>query len=188
MSFKILCFGDSLTAGYMSMGTKYHPYSLKLQELLNKRYPNKYEVITLGYPGATVVNDFEKRFEYYLNHTYPLVAVIILGGTNDLSYNIPPEKIALTLFKLYSMVEDNGIKIFGITIPESKGDFKKRDRLYLNNLLLLSYRTIIDLDIPYSDTSGYWDDNLHFSAHGYNKMGEIVYNSLIKYLDHKNHI
>jgi len=32
----IVCLGDSLTEGYLRRGTKFHPYTNKLQSLLDK--------------------------------------------------------------------------------------------------------------------------------------------------------
>lgn len=32
--YKILCFGDSLTEGYYSFGLHFHPYTIKLKQLL----------------------------------------------------------------------------------------------------------------------------------------------------------
>lgn len=35
-TLRILCFGNSLTAGYWHWGLEYHPYAIKLKELLQQ--------------------------------------------------------------------------------------------------------------------------------------------------------
>ena len=46
----ILCFGDSITAGYSSWDREYHPYAWKLLELLNESFPSTQ--ITTDIQGA----------------------------------------------------------------------------------------------------------------------------------------
>jgi hypothetical protein len=38
-SLSILCFGDSLTAGFYHHGLEYHPYAKKLYECLQTAFP-----------------------------------------------------------------------------------------------------------------------------------------------------
>jgi hypothetical protein len=39
-SLHILCFGDSLTAGYSKAGALYHPYAIALESSLKKALPS----------------------------------------------------------------------------------------------------------------------------------------------------
>ena len=36
--FRILAFGDSLTAGYFAHGMKFHPYTNRLSNLINTKF------------------------------------------------------------------------------------------------------------------------------------------------------
>lgn len=45
-TIRILCFGDSLTAGYSCSGTVYHPYEEKLVQMVEMAFP-EYEVESL---------------------------------------------------------------------------------------------------------------------------------------------
>lgn len=52
---RILCFGDSLTAGYHSWGTAYHPYSEMLESKLAAAFPNREVTVREnGMPGEVV--------------------------------------------------------------------------------------------------------------------------------------
>ncbi|KAL1836458.1 hypothetical protein VTJ49DRAFT_5133 [Mycothermus thermophilus] len=59
---RILCFGDSLTAGYSSWGAVYHPYREKLEQMLTMAFPDL-DVSTVddGMPGDTVRLGFRGR-------------------------------------------------------------------------------------------------------------------------------
>lgn len=56
-SLRILCYGDSLTAGYSAYGATYHPYSEVLEEKLAAAFPDlKVDVSESGMPGELAVN------------------------------------------------------------------------------------------------------------------------------------
>jgi hypothetical protein len=79
----ILCFGDSLTAGFYSYGREYRPYAIKLKEHLEYEYLDL-EVLTTvaGQPGDLVCcpGAFLSRIEMECdNNQYDWV--IFLGGT-----------------------------------------------------------------------------------------------------------
>ena len=59
---RILCFGDSLTAGYSSLGTIYTPYNTKLEQMLAMAFPDlRIETEEDGESGGTVKYGFLKR-------------------------------------------------------------------------------------------------------------------------------
>lgn len=59
---RVLCFGDSLTAGYASWGAVHHPYNQKLEEMLSMAFPDlKIETEEDGVSGATVKHGFQTR-------------------------------------------------------------------------------------------------------------------------------
>lgn len=79
----ILCFGNSLTAGYHCFGLEYHPYAEKLKETIQAVRP-KTEITAdvEGLPGdlVTFPGAFLQRLEGKLaNKQYDWV--IFLGGT-----------------------------------------------------------------------------------------------------------
>jgi hypothetical protein len=53
----ILCFGDSLTAGYYHFGCDYHPYALTLKDKLQAAFPTTtFTVDEDGLPGDLVIS------------------------------------------------------------------------------------------------------------------------------------
>jgi lysophospholipase L1-like esterase len=59
---RILCFGDSLTAGYSGLGTVFHPYNEKLEQMLAMAFPHlDIETVEDGLSGATVLAGFRPR-------------------------------------------------------------------------------------------------------------------------------
>lgn len=61
---RILCFGDSLTAGYTAMGSRFHPYSKKLADMVAMAFPDlDVQTFTSGKSGDTVRHGFKYRIE-----------------------------------------------------------------------------------------------------------------------------
>ncbi len=100
-SLKILCYGDSLTAGFHAWGRAFLPYG----QVLKQRLGPGCQVDWLGYNGWTTaqmvasVDDQEARdvtrhiwpgLNVMLNKTQYDLA-IVMAGTNDLGHSEPPE-------------------------------------------------------------------------------------------------
>jgi lysophospholipase L1-like esterase len=48
----ILCFGDSLTSGYICHGLESHSYAHKLEDRLTGTFPEvDFDIVVNGYPG-----------------------------------------------------------------------------------------------------------------------------------------
>lgn len=64
-TLRICCFGDSLSAGYSSNGTVFHPYSIALTKKLSRDLSNTQVVaVDYGMPGDVVSQGaFAQRFE-----------------------------------------------------------------------------------------------------------------------------
>lgn len=61
---RILCFGDSLTAGYTMLGAAYHEYADMLVQLLEMAFPDmEVETVVDGEPGDTVKYGFLPRMQ-----------------------------------------------------------------------------------------------------------------------------
>ncbi len=115
MKRKILCFGDSLTAGYNSEG--YSPYSEYLEALLG----NRYTVEHIGLCGWTTddmmnkkdrVHNYDvfdnpwKGIQFQLSSIGPnemYEYVFILAGTNDLADSSPPATILRNIESLMNI-------------------------------------------------------------------------------------
>jgi hypothetical protein len=75
---KLLCVGDSLTAGYHFWGTEWFPYATTLSSLWEERY----EVDHIGYSGWTT----EKSFTLHIK-SLPTMFVIENGQESTFSCN-----------------------------------------------------------------------------------------------------
>lgn len=61
---RILCFGDSLTAGYSALGAVHHPYHGRMEQMLAMAFPHvRVEVAEDGESGETVTHMFGGRME-----------------------------------------------------------------------------------------------------------------------------
>ncbi len=94
---RILCFGDSLTAGYSSWGYSHYPYAAQIREELRKAFPaTEAHVVVSGLSGDCVVEgQFLPRIKGMcaIDDYPPYDWVIVLGGTNDLAWDERPDKI-----------------------------------------------------------------------------------------------
>ncbi|KAK0632598.1 SGNH hydrolase-type esterase domain-containing protein [Immersiella caudata] len=199
---RVLCFGDSLTAGYASMGCVYHPYRLKLEHMLEMAFPDMdIETVDDGRPGDTVKFGFLKRMQT----NYPPRKkgdesynwTIVLGGTNDLALRVKPEDIFAHLQEVWDIPLRRKSKVLALTVPEA-GIENGRERMDARrnklNELIKGYKKegfhVFDLNaaVPFfamskSDQEAFWDDGVHFTPDGYNLIGKEVGMSLVKLLE-----
>lgn len=192
----IICFGDSLTAGFQSptrdnpMG-KETPYGQFMQEFLE----SSAIVRTSGVCGE-LTGDMVLRIRRDVVSHKPAY-VPILGGTNDLGWNVSPEEILANLANMYQQVLDCGGCPIPVTVPSIRvegyegsregqewvsGHLVKRNRL---NTLILDHAisadlAAVDLFAATVDSSdgqlahGYSNDGLHLSTAGYRLFAEQV--------------
>lgn len=138
---RILAFGDSLTEGWCNFGTTFHPYSSKLQILLQSLPVSKpFIIINRGVSGETT-GEMQARLPRVLDNDGPFDLAIILGGTNDLGGS--RDKNADSLFERLKSLHEVILKecslSVAITIPESGFDERnpalKEKRSKVNQLL-----------------------------------------------------
>ncbi|KAL2024207.1 hypothetical protein VTK56DRAFT_9363 [Thermocarpiscus australiensis] len=193
---RILCLGDSLTAGYSARGAVHHPYSEKMEQMLAMALPHlEIETVEDGVSGDLVKYGFLGRMsDHFRDEEKPYDWAIVLGGTNDLGFNIPPEEIFSKLKEVWDIPLRRSCKVLALTVPEAAltGSLRKRvdaRRNELNNLIKGYKREgfhVFDLNkhVPYyslseEDKKKYWDDHLHFTPDGYDLIGNKVGNALV---------
>ncbi|OHF01337.1 GDSL-like Lipase/Acylhydrolase [Colletotrichum orchidophilum] len=195
-TLRIFCFGDSLTAGYSSYGAVYHPYSVALTKMLAVYLPDTQIVATdNGMPGDVVSQGaFAQRFESEATQAQ-YDWVILLGGTNDLAFNVPTEKIFDSLRRVYDSAIAKGSKVLALTVPERSAKSEELDarRRQLNNAILSHQSSnyhAFDLNprIPYHslterERKRYWDDGLHLTPAGYDWMGTHIAAALRDFIE-----
>ncbi len=124
----LICFGDSLTAGY---GTDFgQSYPDDLQRLLTaQHYP--YHVINAGISGNTTKDGLDRIHLVLRRH--PAIVVVEFGG-NDGLRGLPLEQTQANLSSIIAQLQQGGAKVVlaGITLPPSYGPdyIKKFNAMY----------------------------------------------------------
>lgn len=186
---KILAIGDSLTEGYINGGRSFHPYTDRLRELLGTQY----KIVNRGVSGENTAEiktrltrtDLSKTIRFYR-------MVCILGGTNDLG-DESAQHISDNLIQMHEYVlkqRTDSISCVAIGIPEMAAEEQYPEirikREQINERLKQWCR--INTRVHYFDLPALipmqtatkeqraldWDDDLHFSAAGYDKMAEAL--------------
>ena len=192
----VLCFGDSLTAGFQSPTRdnptgRETPYGQFLQSYLG----DGVEVRTSGICGE-VTGDMVMRFRHdVLEHGPGYVP--ILGGTNDLGWNASPPEIMQNLIKMYEQTLAIGSLPIPVTVPSIRvedasdsregqewiaGHLTRRKQL---NQLIREYAeaqgiAYVDLfTVTAESESGqlagmYSNDGIHLTTAGYRLFAEQV--------------
>lgn len=209
LPFKIVCFGDSLTLGYLSPTRhspipEHVPYGVYLQEWIGSRG----HVLVHGVCGETT-QDMRVRFQAHVLEHLPHVA-IILGGTNDLGLGVSPAAMMGNLQFFYEQAQAHGILPVAVTVPSLREDTWPNDdadggvptsRLSPVIEEAIAQRvavnqTIKDIcrerQIPVVDwfaetcephtialAPEYSNDGLHLTTTGYRKLAEMIWEDVL---------
>lgn len=196
----ILCFGDSLTAGYQvpspsNPAAEDAPYGQVLQERLGQR-----AVVEVSAVCGEVTGEMVLRFRASVLDRLPQV-VIILGGTNDLGWNADPAEIMRNLLKMYELARANSVVPVPVTVPSIRVQLggenpeaaawlaqhiHRRQRL---NALITDYAVskglrYLDLFRETAEPNSlmlaqpYSNDGLHLTTSGYRLFGQLAYERL----------
>ena len=193
-SISIVCFGDSLTAGYQSPTRdvpiiRETPYGSFLQARLGPQAT----VITSGVCGE-VSSDMVVRFPQDVLARRPDY-VVILGGTNDLGWHVAPDEIVSHLVYMYEQALGEGIQPVAVTVPSIRMEGDSGGEQWLNefvrprqqlNRLISEYcakKGIACCDLFTATAEAhtlllagpYSNDGLHLTTEGYRKMADLLY-------------
>ena len=186
----IMCFGDSLTAGYRSPTLADPvPVDTPYGGFLQERLENLALVRISGVCGETT-GDMIQRFARDVVSEKPAYAVI-LGGTNDLGWNLAPLDIMTRLRQMYEEAIARGIRPVALTVPSIRGyDVYIAGRLELNALIraYCAEETVpcVDLFVATAEPATgrlaeeYSNDGLHFTTRGYQLIAQLLYEDVFK--------
>jgi len=174
----ILCFGDSLTAGYGLRNKDKEAYPALIQQKLNDLKLN-YQVINAGLSGDTSAGGLN-RLDYWLSQ--PISVFVLELGINDIIRGIPPattlKNLQAIVHKIKARYPDVKLALMGMQIPAFihspvAAQFKEifttlaRDnRMALLPFFLDGVAGIAQLNLP---------DHLHPNAEGYKVIAGKVW-------------
>ncbi len=186
----IVCFGDSLTAGFQSptpecpnfLETPYGGY-------LQNRLQGRARVYVSGVCGELAV-EMVRRFERDVLGRRPAWTVIF-GGTNDLGLERKPPEIFRHLAVMYEQAAAAGVRPVAVTVPSTRGFDDHIARRRELNALIAGYcagHTLPCVDLfaataepetgrlalPYSN------DGLHLTTAGYELLARLLYEQVFK--------
>ena len=198
-SISIVCFGDSLTAGYQSPTRdvpiiRETPYGSFLQA----RFGPQATVMTSAVCGE-ITSDMTLRFRQDVLVHRPDY-VVILGGTNDLGWHVAPAEIFSHLLSMYEQALGLGIQPVAVTVPSIRMEADPAAEQWLNELvtqrqhlnrLIADYCgkdgiACVDLFAATAETNSlmlagpYSNDGLHLSTEGYRKMADLLYEQVFQ--------
>ncbi|XP_048590337.1 uncharacterized protein LOC125556681 [Nematostella vectensis] len=203
-NIKILSFGDSLTAGTLTRGDdqNMHPYSKQLQELLSQHFKKEFKVQSDGLPGDRVQAGMASRLRKQLVRD-KFDWIIILAGTNDLSYQYMKRKefprvtingMLKSLINLHEMSQTNGTRTVVVTVPARECEekepicirhklerkkFNKHLRIYAEKNKPKTIVADVAKEMPFKKFKSLWSkDGLHFTEKGYDKLATIIFSAL----------
>mmetsp|Transcript_101831 Transcript_101831/g.263159 ORF Transcript_101831/g.263159 Transcript_101831/m.263159 type:complete len:389 (-) Transcript_101831:409-1575(-) len=191
---KVLCYGDSLTAGFCAEGRKYAPYGRALAEALSAASGGSAcEVFVNGHSGHTTEQMVSNLNELAVSDVGGMIGkglrrcldevrpdlVVIMTGTNDLGRDAHPQTVLEDISRLHAECHVRGVPTVAIApppaprAPQGSAFESNRRRLVslLSNWARSAYQTLTFVDpaeiVPAVAGARVWDpDQLHFSPAG----------------------
>ena len=199
-TYRIYCYGDSLTAGLLPGGDHF-PYAQILRKQLQQIDPH-IEVNFMGLSGWTA-KELLKDTNYLPNALEtgaPIDVVILLAGTNDLGHSLLPieggktreEEIFRDIWKMHVLAHSKNARTIAISVPGSRFQYSHADAKAtcgrLNALIKSKCDeeplcTYLQCPIDYSPgTPLFSEDGLHFSEEGYKRVAHNLVPVVLKAL------
>eukprot|EP00929_Paragymnodinium_shiwhaense_P025080 TRINITY_DN1524_c0_g1_i1.p1 TRINITY_DN1524_c0_g1~~TRINITY_DN1524_c0_g1_i1.p1 ORF type:complete len:347 (+),score=59.19 TRINITY_DN1524_c0_g1_i1:99-1139(+) len=201
---RVLCYGDSLTAGFCSNGALFEPYGRAMAEALGEAGVFA-EVAVCGLSGGfasdfntkkrgsltDVVSGHGKGLCRILAEDGPFDLVIIMAGTNDLGRNDAPRKILPSLKQLHRACHKHNIPTLAMAPPPAPIRTPAQEALRVQLASLIRQWALSEADgqVLFQDpaefvpaTTGWiWEsDRLHFTPAGSRSLGEKMAKLLLE--------
>ncbi len=190
---RILCFGDSLTAGYVAptarvlLAAVADAYPTQLQLLLSRRYEG--QVFTVENAGVfgEWADEGKDRIVSVVRASRPDV-VVLMEGVNDINA-LGTGGVAVALDALENMLRDAralGVRVFLASLPPQRPGNLGAEPTRVNDLNrgirdLATRQQVVFVDINRAfggDLTLIGPDGLHPTAAGYQRMAQAVFDAL----------
>jgi len=191
---RVLCFGDSNTAGFCSNGRRFEPYGRSLSQALSASgvpcvvdhcglngLTSQEMAIKLHDPAIRdVCGHVHKGLGLQIEKGRPTL-VIIMTGTNDFAKGVSPERVLENVKMLHSACHNQGIPTIALAPPTALRGTPRvaRDRFaeLLGNWAhsatnVTAFYDVEDL-IPRVPGGSHWEpDEIHLSPAGSRELGQ----------------
>ena len=157
---------------------------------------------TMGVSGEKVINSMSKRLDRTLKESkQPYDWIILLGGTNDLGYKEKSDDILAALCQMHDLARETGARTLVLAIPqfsledtpgckaykEEKAKVNDGLREYCEASHSQSVFVNLHGKLPHTaldreEKRKYWCDGLHMTPLGYDRMAEVVFDTLKEYV------
>ncbi len=187
----IVCFGDSLTAGFQSPTPQCPvavetPYGTFLQERLQTRAT----VLVSGVCGE-LTSAMAVRFRRDVLDCKPAYAVV-LGGTNDLGWNVHPREVMRNLLEMYGQAREAAVLAVAVTVPSLRVCDDHIPRRHVLNAMIREHCAgrrlpCVDLFTATAEpgtarlAERYSNDGLHLATAGYELLATLLYEQVFKH-------
>lgn len=198
---RLLCYGDSLTAGFCASGRTFEPYGRVLGEAISAA-PNSFEseILICGHSGhlaaemvanldngrvKDVASRFGKGLRCILQEEQTPELVLIMAGTNDLGKGRKAKDIFQDVCRLHAECHARRIRTVALAPPSApfaRGTPWEASRSRLKDLLAMWAKSnpfvvafIDPSELVPPTATGAWDpDRLHFSPEGSKLLGRCL--------------
>lgn len=199
IKYRILCYGDSLTAGFCSKGRHFEPYGPFMSKALRNAGVGN-DVSVCGLSGLTaqdmlgqltspsvedVAGNTGTGLAHILNEGGHRDLVLLMAGTNDLAVEKPDSKVVFQRVKsLHEVCHSKGVKTVVLAPPGPMPPAHRAARLQLKSMLanlarntpgIVGFADCEEL-VPRSAQSNarkLWDpDDIHMTAEGSRTLGQ----------------
>jgi len=206
---RVLCYGDSLTAGFCAHGKVFEPYGQALIEALAASVGTECEALVCGHSGhlasemvtnldSSKVSDVASRtgkgLRRILREEQPPELALIMAGTNDLGKSRRPEDIFQDICRLHAECHARGVRTVALAPPAApfaKPSLPWEVSRCRVKELLAAWAQTCPFVAAFADPSelvppaaaGAWDpDRLHFSPAGSKLLGRRLAPLLLPHL------
>ncbi|MFX1282861.1 MAG: GDSL-type esterase/lipase family protein [Promethearchaeota archaeon] len=192
VKIKILCIGDSHTAGFPLFDPIYggevrSSYEYWFNILLTNCFPEiSFLIDNKGICGQTSGEVFQRLRTHLTKSSYHLV--IFWGGANDIAIGYSVNAIWNNLWRVFKFTQENSTALILVTIPPMNWPETKEIILQLNEKIRFksSFKTYMYSDVYNAlvlEEQGILDplfdagDGVHLSIDGYEQVGRKVFNT-----------
>eukprot|EP00438_Fugacium_kawagutii_P018906 Skav236692 [mRNA] locus=scaffold847:291979:313758:- [translate_table: standard] len=209
--YSILCYGDSLTAGFCDKGMKFEPYGRTLAKMLGTLLKVPCEVLVCGHSGHTAAEMVANMDQAAITDVGGQVGkglrrsladasrqpdlVLLMTGTNDIGKGVEPSAVLEEIIKLHEVCKKHGVLSVALSPPPIPMDASaEATRRRLRDLLAMWSSSVGHVQgfidpghlVP-SNCSKSWDpDRLHFSPAGSQLLGQQLAHAILPMLTRRS--